>query len=165
MLDRRALWAVVAPQVTRQSLPESSSEVSCLHCGLVHAVADLASPPQKCARCHGRLARRKIDSVSRTWALVITGALLYIPANAYPALTVISFGRGMPSTILGGVIELMNGQDWPLALLIFTASVAVPLLKLLGLTALLLSRQWRLRSRCSIAQGSIGSSSSSGAGR
>jgi len=71
--------------------------------------------------------------------------LLYIPANAYPALTVISFGQGAPSTILGGVMELMNGEDWPLALLIFTASIAVPVLKLLGLTGLLISIRLRLR--------------------
>jgi paraquat-inducible protein A len=62
-------------------------------------------------------------------------------------LTVISFGQGTPSTILGGVIELMNGEDWPLALLIFTASVAVPVLKLLGLTGLLLSVQLGQRTR------------------
>ncbi len=99
-----------------------------------------------CARCGARLSRRKPDSLTRTWALVLTGLLLYIPANAYPAMTVISFGRGAPSTIIGGVVALMNGEDWPLALLIFTASVAIPVLKLLGLAGLLLSVQCGLRS-------------------
>ena len=69
----------------------------------------------------------------------MTGFVLYLPANLYPVLTVISFGRGAPATIMGGVLELMNGSDWPLALIVFTASVAVPLLKLVGLTWLLLS--------------------------
>jgi len=79
--------------------------------------------------------------------LVATGFLLYVPANIYPAVTVISFGRSASSTIVGGVLQLMNREDWPLALLIFTASVAVPVLKLLGLTWLLLSVRFRLRSR------------------
>jgi paraquat-inducible protein A len=82
--------------------------------------------------------------VTRTWALVVTGFLLYVPANVYPALTVVSFGRSTSATIIGGVIELANGSDWPLALLIFTASVAVPVLKLVGLTSLLLSVKFRL---------------------
>jgi paraquat-inducible protein A len=54
-------------------------------------------------------------------------------------LTVISLGRGAPSTILGGVMELLSGADWPLAVIVFTASIAVPLMKLFGLAWLILS--------------------------
>jgi paraquat-inducible protein A len=144
-LDRRAVWVALGPMPASPPRPEPSSSIVCLSCGLIHSPRE-APPPEKCARCHARLFRRKPDSLSRTWALVVTGGLLYLPANLYPALTVISFGQGAPSTILGGVLELMNGEDWPLALLIFTASVAIPVLKLLGLMGLLLSVQCRLRS-------------------
>ena len=74
---------------------------------------------------------------------MLTGLVLYIPANLYPVITVVSFGRSASATILGGVTELMNGSDWPLAVIVFTASVVVPLLKLVGLGWLLLSTQLR----------------------
>jgi paraquat-inducible protein A len=145
LLDRRAVWNALSPNSAVLSQQEPSAAITCLSCGLLNSVQESSGPSQRCSRCLSRLFRRKPDSVTRTWALVVTGLLLYIPANVYPALTVISFGQGAPSTILGGVMELMNGEDWPLALLIFTASVAVPVLKLLGLTGLLISIRLRLR--------------------
>jgi paraquat-inducible protein A len=147
LLDRNAVWTALRPTSASAPRPERSSSISCLSCGLIHSIDRPVQPPQTCTRCGARLFARKPDSVARTWALVATGLLLYIPANVFPALTVISFGHGMPSTILGGVVELMNGEDWPLALLIFTASVAVPVLKLLGLMSLLFSVQRRARAR------------------
>ena len=144
LLDRRAVWRALAPMQDSSCRPDPSASVSCLSCGLVHPQVPR---DQRCRRCRARLFRRKPESVGRTWALVLTGGILYVPANAYPALTVISFGHGTTSTILGGVVALMTREDWPLALLIFTASVAVPVLKLLGLASLLVSIQCRLRSR------------------
>ena len=70
---------------------------------------------------------------------------LYIPANIYPVLTVVQLGSGQPSTILGGVRELIDYGLWPLAALVFFASVAVPVLKLVGLTVLLITTQRRSR--------------------
>ena len=84
---------------------------------------------------------RKPDSVARTWALVIAAAVLYIPANVYPVLTVIQLGAGQPSTILGGVEELLAARQYPLALLVFFASILVPLFKLLALIVMLLAIQ------------------------
>jgi paraquat-inducible protein A len=69
--------------------------------------------------------------------LVLASLILYVPANTYPFLTVIRFGAGQPSTILQGVRELMDIGEWPLALLVFFASVSVPVLKLVGLILLL----------------------------
>ena len=65
--------------------------------------------------------------------------MLYIPANTYPVLTVVRLGAGQPSTILGGVRELVEAGMWPLAALVFFASVAVPVLKLVGLAILLIT--------------------------
>ena len=87
------------------------------------------------------LHKRKPDSLARTWALVMTAALLYIPANVFPVMTVIYFGRGAPDTILSGVLELLHGGLWPLAVLVFFASIMVPVLKLIGLSFLLISVQ------------------------
>ena len=90
------------------------------------------------------LHRRKPDSINRTWALILTAIILYIPANLLPVLTVISFGQGAPSTIVGGVIELMHAGMMPVAVLVFFASILVPVLKLIGLVFLVLSVQLRL---------------------
>ena len=68
-----------------------------------------------CPRCGSSLHRRKPNSIDRTWALLITAALLYIPANVYPVMTFTALGQGEPSTIIGGVKELIAANMWPLA--------------------------------------------------
>ena len=75
----------------------------------------------------------------------VAAAMLYLPANLYPVLTVVRLGAGQPSTILGGARELLDAGQWPLALLVFVASVAVPILKLTGLAFLLISVRVRQR--------------------
>jgi len=76
--------------------------------------------------------------------LVITGFMLLIPANILPIMTVIYFGRGDPDTIMSGVIHLAQTDMYPIAILVFVASVFVPLVKLLGLIVLLLVVQFKL---------------------
>jgi len=100
-----------------------------------------AETGERCPRCGSHVHERKPDSVARTWALVIAAAVLYIPANVYPVLTVIQLGAGQPSTILGGVEELLAARQYPLALLVFFASILVPLFKLLALIVMLLATQ------------------------
>ena len=91
--------------------------------------------------------RRKADSINRTWALVITAAILYVPANVFPVMTVTSLGKTQSDTILSGALYLLHHGMWPLALIVFIASVLVPLLKLSSLSYLLISVQrhssWR----------------------
>ena len=72
---------------------------------------------------------------------MIAAAILYIPANVYPVLTVMQLGAGQPSTILGGVEELLESGLYPLALLVFFASILVPMFKLLGLATMLTASQ------------------------
>ncbi len=98
-----------------------------------------------CSRCHAPLYLRAPQSLARTWALVITSAILLIPANVYPVMTVIYFGSGQPDTIMSGVIHLMEAGMYPIALLVFAASIAVPVMKLLGIAWLLLVVQLRLQ--------------------
>ena len=141
MIDRHVLWDLVSPPHRTGEPPAPGSWIGCRDCGLVQPVAG------RCTRCRQRLRRRKADSLHRSTAFVVAGFVLYLPANLYPVLTVISFGRGAPATIMGGVVELMDGSDWPLALIVFAASVAVPLLKLVGLAWLLLSTRLGRRRR------------------
>ncbi len=99
----------------------------------------------------GALHLRKINSVARCWALLIGALLCYIPANILPVMTVISFGEGEPDTIMSGVQAFINSGMYPLAALVFFASIFVPVLKILLLFYLLMSVQfkslWRPRER------------------
>jgi paraquat-inducible protein A len=152
-LDDRELWKRLGPQATLDELGPVRSPAELASC---HACEQLVRLPDHsahlaCPRCGAPIHRRKPDSLTRTWALVLTAAILYVPANVLPVMTVIYFGNGAPDTILSGVKELFHGGLWPLALLVFFASILVPVLKMIGLTVLLLSVQfrwtWRPRDR------------------
>jgi len=123
--------------------------IGCHTCGLVSVVPDATAA--RCPRCGTSLHARRRDSIARTWALSVAALLLYVPANVYPVLTLIRLGAGRPSTILGGVRDLFSSGMWPLALLVFFASIAVPVVKLISLGILLITTQrrsrWRLRDR------------------
>ncbi|MCA0892698.1 paraquat-inducible protein A [Microbulbifer agarilyticus] len=97
-----------------------------------------------CPRCGARMHGRVEASLMLTWALTITGALLLIPANVLPVMTVIYLGAGDPSTIISGVFELYHAGFWGIALIVFIASIAVPVMKLVGLVILCLVVQLRL---------------------
>jgi paraquat-inducible protein A len=90
---------------------------------------------------------RTVNSINITWALLITAIIAYLPANLYPVMTVTSLGASQSDTIMSGVMYLLLHGDWPLALIVFVASVLVPLLKIIALIYLLLSvkRHSRLR--------------------
>jgi paraquat-inducible protein A len=104
-----------------------------------------------CPRCDTRLHFRKPNSISRTWALVIAAAILYIPANVYPIMITGTSFKAEGDTILSGVVLLWETGSWPLALLVLFASITVPLAKLIGLVVLLVSVQrksaWRPHDR------------------
>ena len=96
---------------------------------------------QHCTRCGARLHARRPDSIARTWALLITAAILYIPANLLPIMTISMLGKGMPATIMEGVVELVQADMLPIALVVFVASILVPTFKLVGIGLLLFSVQ------------------------
>lgn len=92
-----------------------------------------------CPRCGERLHYRKPNSIIRTWALVVSAFIFYIPANLLPIMSVTNFGKTKSDTILSGVLYFIKTGMWPIALVIFVASIFVPLLKLFILTFLLIS--------------------------
>jgi paraquat-inducible protein A len=93
------------------------------------------------------LHQRKTNSLTRTWALVIAAFIFYIPANVLPITVVTSLGKTQADTIMSGVIYFMLTGMVPIALVIFIASVAVPLIKLFVLSYLLISVQRKSRWR------------------
>ncbi len=141
-LDREAVWDRLDPRdryEVDETAPDLSADlVGCETCRMVSAPREEHS---HCPRCDSRLHHRKPEAVARTWALVIAAAVLYVPANYYPVLTVMQLGAGAPSTILGGVEELISSRMYPLAALVFFASIAVPMMKLIGLSIMLVTAQ------------------------
>ncbi|HEX4337255.1 MAG TPA: paraquat-inducible protein A [Polyangiaceae bacterium] len=139
-LDPEAVWERISRSGAERRPARRSGErrrVGCDACGLVTE----AVGGERCERCHHRLGHRKKNSVARVWACVLSAAILYVPANLLPVMTITRFDRGGPRTILGGVIELMNDHMWPLALVVFLASVAIPLFKLGVLVAVLVTTE------------------------
>ena len=138
-LDERTVW---------ESLPVNGAAgkghetIACTLCDLI---ATHVHEGAECPRCGATLHNRKPDAIRRTTALVITGFLLYVPANVIPVLTTVRLGRADENTILSGVLELVHNDLWPLAIIVFSASIILPLLKLCGLTWMLLAT--RLSSR------------------
>jgi paraquat-inducible protein A len=96
-----------------------------------------------CTRCGNHLHARLPYSFQRTLALLLSSFALYIPANLFPIMTVTKLNVGEPHTILGGIIALIHSDMLPIAMLVLVASILVPLLKLLGLSLLLLCVHFR----------------------
>lgn len=95
----------------------------------------------KCPRCASTLHPRKPESLQRTWALALAAVVLYIPANLYPVMIITQFGQEQPATIIEGVVELAGAGMYPIAALVFTASIVVPIMKLIGIFWLLITVQ------------------------
>lgn len=151
VLDPRQVWERLSPQGSSSLLDDAEAGVlmSCHGCRQLERRT--RDDHAGCARCGAQLHKRKPNSVAISWALTITACILYIPANLLPIMTVTQFGQGEPSTILGGVKLLIHAGMWPVAALVFFASVVVPVMKLVCLIYLLVSVQrrssWRPKDR------------------
>lgn len=108
--------------------------LGCESCGLVsiNALAwqEAGNRVQHCSRCGHVLRARKPMSVQRTWACVIAAAILYVPANLLPVMTTESALQREEHTLLGGILELWLDGSWGLSIIVFIASIAVPVLKI-----------------------------------
>ncbi len=105
-------------------------------CPKCHKVNKMRTNPQQCIRCHGWFTQRKRNSLQYTLAWNIAALLAFIPANLYPIMIIYSLGIGDESTILSGIGQFINQGLYPIAAIIFTASIIVPLVKIFGLFAL-----------------------------
>ncbi len=116
--------------------------IGCHHCGTVW---EGAQPHERCGVCHAPLHVRKIDSLTRTWALLIAACIMYIPANLMPVMITRTLFDEQSDTILSGVIYFWTSGEWGLALVVFVASFLVPLFKLVALGILVFSARRRSR--------------------
>jgi paraquat-inducible protein A len=119
----------------------------CACCGLVSQARPENGSTQRCPRCLMALHERKPDSLQRTWAYLSAAVLLYIPANVLPVMGTDSVLGKFEHTILGGIVELWHAQSYELAIIVFIASIAVPIMKMAALGLLAATAQagshWR----------------------
>ncbi|CAI8996946.1 MULTISPECIES: paraquat-inducible protein A [Pseudomonas] len=131
--------------------PATASELNlclCHSCGLA---CDMTDEPHECPRCDAPLHRRKTNSLTRTWAYMLAALAFYVPANLLPVMNTTMLGSGADSTIMSGVLEFWQHGAWDIALIIFIASIAVPGVKFVALSLLLITVQrdsgWARRER------------------
>lgn len=112
---------------------QTAKELGLALCPKCHKLNKLATDPQYCCRCHGKFYQRKRNSLQYTLAWNIAALLAFIPANLYPIMIIYQLGIGEESTILSGIGEFIDYGLYPIAVIIFTASIIVPLIKIIGL--------------------------------
>jgi paraquat-inducible protein A len=125
-----------------------SDVLCCNTCGLVQRVDAL--PPGRCAecrRCGATVREGPHGSLRLTAALAIAALILYIPANIYPILSMQFYGAYSESTVWDGVVSLAEHNQWFVAIIVFLASIVIPVLKLAGLLYLVISARFRLGRR------------------
>lgn len=126
-LDRRTVWGLIAPGASPKA---GSFSIVCLSC-------DLLAPPDQdgacCPRCRAILRARRPDGITRSMALLAAAILLYLPANLFSIATIPIGLTPTAYTVFGGIIDLSMSHLIGLALLVFCASFAIPILKMAGL--------------------------------
>jgi paraquat-inducible protein A len=126
--------------------------IACETCGLVQQMDALRpGTAAECARCNSFLGAAGRGGLEVTAALTLAALVLYVPANIFPILSMHLYGMHSESTVWDGVVSLAQHEQWFVAIVVFMASIAIPLLKLFGLLFLVLtarvSRARRLRNR------------------
>lgn len=153
--DARRLWTLIE---TRGGMTTGNDAVSsapgttaacagllaCHECGLLSTPA-AEGFPGRCPRCTTTLHVRRPGSVARTWALVIAAMVLYVPAILLPVMVTGTLFGTQSDTLMSGIAFLWHSGSWGLATIVFIASVAVPVLKILSLAYLAASTQGRSR--------------------
>ena len=154
VVDDQRFWILIEQQQKKNDPGEAESSefnpgaetaqeaglIRCHDCGKL-SIDEPVGPDEmlRCSRCHAALYSRKPGSLTRTWALVLTSLVLYLPANILPMMRVNFMGSPSDSTILDGIIYFFQDGEYLVGGIILTASVLVPLFKILGIILILLS--------------------------
>lgn len=152
VIDRDLFWRTIENHVAGENSevpaghrPETAlltaAEQGMILCHICHKLSPSALSGKGCPRCGERLHSRKPHSFSRTWALIITSAIFLAPANLLPIMRVDFLGIPDQSTIMDGIIYFFHDGSYLIGLIIFAASILVPVFKIVGLAILLSSRR------------------------
>ncbi|HEY1922306.1 MAG TPA: paraquat-inducible protein A [Tepidisphaeraceae bacterium] len=132
--------------------PDPTVAIACKTCGQIHALEPLSpNTIAKCRRCGSRLAKRTVGSLHLTAAFSLAALILYVPANIFPILKLDMYGATTENTVWEGCVRLFTDGDYVVAIIVFLASILIPLLKLLGLFFLVATTKLRI-SRWKIAR-------------
>jgi paraquat-inducible protein A len=118
--------------------------VTCKTCGLLQRIEAVAPGfVATCCRCGSVISKPKVDSLRRTAAFSLAALIFYVPANVYPILSMDFYGAYSESTVWDGCVKLFQSGQWPVAVVVFLASILIPLLKLLGLFTLVTTTRFK----------------------
>ncbi len=115
------------------------AEDKLIRCPVCGAVNINKGKNNVCRRCTSSIYHHRNFNTEKSWAFLITAMIAYIPANLYPMLITKQFGTEEGSTLLGGVVMLWEHGSYPISMIIFVASILIPVLKFLVLIYLLIS--------------------------
>lgn len=133
-LDKPQVWRMIAPDrdpAGEGDLALNAPASACRSCGLLIRSASSGS---RCPRCTAKITAREPESIARAGALLLAAMIFYLPANLYPIATIPIDVTPTSYTVIGGVADLASSGLIGLALLVFSASFAIPLLKMAGLS-------------------------------
>jgi len=131
----------------QQTTAQQAGLLRCHDCAkLVKLDSGGKNAGHECPRCSAKIHFRKLNSINRTWALVIAALIMLFPANILPIMEVSFLGDVERSTIMDGIIYFFDSGSYGIGIIILTASVLVPLFKVTGLILILLSLHFRWRS-------------------
>lgn len=137
LVDRFWIWNQLAPVVPIKDVVAghdhlSDHHIGCCSCHQINKITGVKK--QRCMRCSSVLKPYDLDlSLQKSWAYLFAAIIFYFPANLYPIMYTVSLGSEAPSTIMGGVILLWQLGSYPIALVIFIASVFIPMAKMIVL--------------------------------
>lgn len=120
----------------------SSGFVLCEECFQTNRLEAAGEAPT-CARCGGRLHARRPNSLARSWAYLLAAVVLYIPANVLPVMESGKLFEFQSDTIWSGAVYLWTTGSQFLAIIVFVASILIPIAKILSLAWLLVQAQLR----------------------
>jgi paraquat-inducible protein A len=125
-----------------------SDVLGCSTCGLMLQIDPL--PPGRraeCPRCGSTVSEGPHGSLRLTAALALAALILYVPANIYPILRMHFYGAYSENTVWDGVVSLAEHKEYFVALIVFLASIVIPVLKLAGLLYLVITARFKLGRR------------------
>ncbi|PMN65626.1 paraquat-inducible protein A [Enterovibrio norvegicus] len=115
--------------------------IGCKHCGLAQNAEH-----SNCARCGAKLEKRIFQSIQKTWACLIAATIFIFPANFFPISILLTNGKRLEDTIFSGVAHLIKTGMYGIAIIIFAASIIVPVAKIIGLAYILICIHFKVES-------------------
>ncbi len=132
------IWNLYRPQEPIEAVSGATASAQgiaiCPHCGCQHRPGDTGG---RCPRCGAASTYRRALWGQRTTALVLAAAVMFLPANLYPIMVTTYIGSATGSKIVGGRVSLWGMGSWFVALVVVTASLFIPVFKIISLCYLL----------------------------